>query len=321
MIFSLAFVPKQRGASAALMLRTVQLGKGPSAMKVAIVIASVGRPTELARWTDHCARQTQQPTELIYSISAMTDLPANFDATPARVVVGPKGSAHQRNTGLQALETDADIAAFFGDDYVPSRRCIEGIACAFAADPNLAGTSGHLLADGINSAGIDYDQARQMVEAFDADDNEIDLFFERAMGTYGCNMAFRRSKIEDDRFDERLPLYAWQEDVDFSNRLRKRGGIGRSNAFVGVHQGIKGGRSSGYRLGYSQVANPLYLIRKGTMPTTAALWLIARNVMSNHAKALRPEPWVDRAGRLAGNWRAFADLATGRMKPERVLAL
>lgn len=290
-------------------------------MKVAIVIASVGRPNELSRWADHCARQTQAPTELIYSIAAPTDLPSGFDTAPARVVFGPKGSAHQRNTGLEALATDADIVAFFDDDYIPSCRCIEGISRAFTADPELAGASGHLLADGINSVGIGYDEARRMVDAFDAANADSNLSFDPAMGTYGCNMAFRRSKIGSIRFDERLPLYAWQEDVDFSSRLRQHGSIVRSNAFVGVHQGIKGGRSSGYRLGYSQIANPLYLIRKGTMPASDALWLIARNVMSNHAKALNPEPWVDRAGRLAGNWRAFADLATGRIKPERVLTL
>lgn len=290
-------------------------------MKVAVIIASTGRPGELARWGDHCSRQTQQPTELIYSIATSSDLPSDFDTAPAKIVFGPKGSAHQRNTGLQALTSDAEIVAFFDDDYIPSRRCIEGIGLAFSAQPDCVGMSGRLLADGINSAGIDYDEARIMIDVFDREDHQPDLSFKPTMGTYGCNMAFRRSKIDDIRFDERLPLYAWQEDVDFSNRLRGRGHIVRSNSFVGVHQGTKRGRSSGYRLGYSQVANPLYLIRKGTMPPAAALWLIARNLLSNHAKAFKPEPWIDRSGRVAGNWRAIADLAIGRLKPERVLTL
>ncbi len=29
--------------------------------------------------------------------------------------------------------------------------------------------------------------------------------------------------------------------------------------------GVKGGRISGDRLGYSQIVNPLYMLRKGTM--------------------------------------------------------
>ena len=38
---------------------------------------------------------------------------------------------------------------------------------------------------------------------------------------YGCNMAVRLAPMREHglRFDERLPLYGWQEDVDLSRRL------------------------------------------------------------------------------------------------------
>lgn len=290
-------------------------------MKVAVIIASTGRPVELARWVDHCTRQSQSPVELIFSIASLADLPPGFADHRARVHIGPKGSAHQRNTGLQNLQSDAEIVAFFDDDYVPSHRCIEGIMATFAADAGIVAASGTLLADGINSPGVDFDTAMAMVTRFDASHAAPDVSSTPAMGTYGCNMAFRREGIGDIRFDERLPLYAWQEDVDFSRRLRGRGRIVASKAFVGVHQGVKSGRTPGLRFGYSQVANPLYLIRKGTMPVSAALWLMTRNILSNHVKALRPEPWVDRTGRMAGNWRALGDLVRGRLQPERILSL
>ncbi|WP_037532331.1 glycosyltransferase family 2 protein [Sphingomonas sp. RIT328] len=293
--------------------------KDPSSMKVAIVIASVGRPVELARWGDHARRQTLAPSEILFSIASDTDIPPGFADPMVRVLRGPKGSCHQRNTGLDALTSDPDIVAFFDDDYVPSRRCLEGIAAVFAAHPDLVGTSGELLADGIHSAGVDYETATAMIQAYDAEDPAIDTTLIKAMGTYGCNMAFRRSAVGDVRFDEKLPLYAWQEDVDFSRRLRGRGRVERTHAFVGVHQGVKGGRSPGRRLGYSQVANPLYLIGKGTMTPRDALWLMARNVASNHVKAFSPEPWVDRKGRVMGNWRAVRDLLTGRLRPDRIL--
>jgi GT2 family glycosyltransferase len=288
-------------------------------MKVAIVIASVGRPVELARWVEHAHRQTLTPSEIIFSIASDADIPAGFADPSVQVVRGPKGSCHQRNSGLEALTSAPDVVAFFDDDYVPSRRCIEGIAAVFAAHPDLVGTTGRLLADGIHSAGIDYPTATTMVGAFEAEDAPIDVSLDETLGTYGCNMAFRWSAIHDIRFDEHLPLYAWQEDVDFSRRLRDRGRIARTGAFVGVHQGVKGGRTPGQKLGYSQIANPLYLIRKGTMPPRDALWLMARNIASNHAKAFTPEPWIDRKGRVAGNWRAVKDLLTGRLRPDRIL--
>jgi GT2 family glycosyltransferase len=290
-------------------------------MKVAVIIASVGRPVELARWGEHCRRQTVTPSEIIFSTAQESDLPAGFDDPDVRVLRGPKGACHQRNLGLASLTSEPDLVAFFDDDYVPSRTCLEGMVQVFERYPDLAGASGRLLADGINTAGITFDVAREMVDAFDASGEDRPLNLHPIIGTYGCNMAFRHSMIQGLRFDERLPLYAWQEDIDFSRRLLKRGRVCRTDAFVGVHQGVKGGRTGGQRLGYSQIANPLYLIGKGTMPVHKALALMVRNVASNPAKALRPEAWVDRRGRVAGNWIAVRDLVTGKLKPERILDL
>src|SRR5262249_49325392 len=138
---------------------------------------------------------------------------------------------------------------------------------------------------------------------------------------YGCNMIYRASAIGETRFDERLPLYGWQEDVDFAAQIHKRGRIVRSQAFAGVHRGVKSGRLGGLRLGYSQIANPVYLARKGTMGLSHAGLLMMCNFVANHAKALRPEPWVDRKGRLRGNWLALWHLMTGQIDPCRVLEM
>ena len=80
----------------------------------------------------------------------------------------------------------------------------------------------------------------------------------------------------------------------------------KTNAFSGFHQGVKGARQSGFLLGYSQIANPLYPIREGTMRRTEALALIVKNVAKNHLRVLHPEPRVDRwslQGQLAGTGR------------------
>jgi hypothetical protein len=131
-------------------------------------------------------------------------------------------------------------------------------------------------------------------------------------------MAYRVSAIGSTRFDERLKLYAWQEDIDFAASLHDRGRVVKTFAFAGVHMGIKSGRTPGKRLGYSQVINPSYLARKGTMRVGFAAKLIIRNVVANHLKSLRPEPWVDRLGRAKGNWIGLADLLRGRVTPERI---
>jgi hypothetical protein len=75
------------------------------------------------------------------------------------------------------------------------------------------------------------------------------------------------------------------------------------------------------RFGYSQIANPVYMMRKGTMTASYGLRQMARNLASNLAKSIVPEPWVDRRGRLKGNALAFADLLRGTLDPRNILRL
>ena len=135
-------------------------------------------------------------------------------------------------------------------------------------------------------------------------------------------MVFRMAPIRAGhvRFDEAMPLYGWQEDVDFCRRLAPSGEIVSSDALRGVHMGAKRGRTSGVRLGYSQIANPIYLTRKGTVTGRWAFNLMWRNCAANVAGSLRPQGLVDRRGRLKGNLMAAADFVRGRLSPGRILS-
>ncbi len=120
------------------------------------------------------------------------------------------------------------------------------------------------------------------------------------------------------RFDEGLPFYGWLEDVDFSRSVSRFGRVVSSKDLVGVHLGTKTGRMSGLRLGYSQIANPIYLVGKHTMSWRHALIQMSRNLLSNLLKAPNPEPWVDRQGRLKGNFLAIRDYLSGRLSPQNI---
>ncbi len=292
-------------------------------LEVAVIIASTGRPANLATALRHFSSQSQSPAAILLSVASREDLPPDLDAYPGvSHVIGPKGLPAQRNTGLRNLGADADIVAFFDDDYIPSRRCIEHVASFFAAHPDVAGANGLLLADGINTSGIATAQAEELISRHDSATSAPDMSIRRDLkGLYGCNMTYRRRMIEGIWFDERLKLYGWQEDIDFAAQLLGRGRLVQTHAFAGVHQGVKGGRASGVRLGYSQIINPLYLADKGTMRTGFALRIIIGNLLANHARVLNPEPWVDRAGRVRGNWLGLFDALRGRLTPERIEAL
>ena len=120
------------------------------------------------------------------------------------------------------------------------------------------------------------------------------------------------------RFDECLPLYAWSEDMDFNRRLDRHGRIVNLWRARGVHLGVKQGRTPGHRLGVSQVANPIYLFRKGSYTLARAACGVGRNMAANIVHLVWPEPWVEWRGRLLCSARSLADIARGRLKPEHI---
>lgn len=138
---------------------------------------------------------------------------------------------------------------------------------------------------------------------------------------YGCNMAFRDVVVENCRFDENLPLYGWQEDQDYTSQAASFGRTVFEPSCRGVHLGSSAARVSGLKFGYSQIANPFYLWRKGTMSARKGATFVARHLLANGARTLRRHPRVDYPGRLRGNLLAFADIACGRCHPTRVLAI
>ncbi len=291
-------------------------------MKTAVIIASLGRAAELEQLTPHLVAQTEPPHRIVYSVTNQADLPPEaLLPVTAEVVIGEKGLPKQRNRGLERVLADCDIVVFIDDDYLPSRYMLEGVRRFFTAHPDCAGATGYLLADGINSEGVSYDEAAALIGEADENPTFDDGIKRDLNGLYGCNMAYRAEMIGDTRFDECLPLYGWQEDIDFAASLLPRGRLAKTHAFWGVHRGVKGARTSGVKLGYSQVANPFYLMRKGTMSAKYGWKLIAKNVAANHYKMFTPEPWVDRVGRCHGNWLALWELLTGRSDPQRILTL
>jgi len=192
----------------------------------------------------------------------------------------------------------------------------------FATNSDVVMVTGRVLADGILGPGLAPGHAFRLLEVArketDGPEELADVY-----NGYGCNMAVRLSAVRSGslQFDEALPLYGWLEDVDFSRRLAAHGRIVKCRRASGVHLGAKSGRQSGVRLGYSQIANPIYLARKGTMAAHRAARQIAKNVAMNMARSLWPEPYVDRRGRVGGNALALADLLANKLNPKRVLQI
>ncbi|MFN3213543.1 MAG: glycosyltransferase family 2 protein [Henriciella sp.] len=288
---------------------------------IAVAIASLGRPESLGEVLMCLKSQSRHADRIVLSVTSEADLPADFNDPDVEIIMGSKGASTQRNRALDHLGSSVDYVIFYDDDYVPSRFAIENLISFFDQNPDIVGAMGNTFKDGIGGPGYSFAKASRMVQEKDSEPAPTPEIYKDVSGLYGCNMAFRNEAIGTVRFDENLPMYSWLEDNDFSNQLLGRGRLVHTNAFWGVHCGIKKARSPGLRLGYSQIANPIYLSRKGTLPWPKALHLMSRNFLANHAKTLAPEPWVDRWGRAKGNWLAIRHIFSGKLDPTHITNL
>lgn len=290
-------------------------------MKLAVIIPTFGRSGQVARLLRYLGGQTRLPDEVILSVpdESHVELPEGCPF-PVTLAFGPKGLAAQRNTAMGPALGRFGIITFFDDDFVPSADYLRQVEDSFVENGDWAVVMGRVVRDGAINAGLTWEDAEAALRETDGRTFEGPEVVAH-VGAYGCNMSFRSSLVGDLRFDERLVLYGWQEDIDFSSQMRCRGSVVCVTAIKGVHLGIKSARVSGERFGYSQVANAVYLVRKGTVPASFALPLMFRNIAANLARSIRPEPYIDRRGRLRGNMLAILHVAIGRIEPEYILKM
>lgn len=291
-------------------------------MKIYVGIATKGRPQILAETLKVLESQVRLPDKVILCPAEAQDLPPCDLASmkfPIDVVSGAVGSSAQRNTILSSAE-GADVMLFIDDDFFLASYYLFNCEKLFASNPDIVLATGEVSADGISGPGFGADKGKQLLSRIVQTDRNrlLDTY-----SGYGCNMAIRMSTINQHsvRFDERLPLYAWQEDVDFSRQLSRYGRIVRDTSLNGVHLGHRSGRSPGLKLGYSQVANPIFLFNKGTVSLAFAMRLMSRNALKNILRFPFPESHVDRRGRLKGNLLALSHLLRGKLDPEAILKL
>ncbi|SDI29220.1 glycosyltransferase family 2 protein [Paraburkholderia phenazinium] len=291
--------------------------------RIAVIVATKGRPAATPWVLALLARQTVRPDLVIFSASQEADVGAcEGETLTVRRLYGPPGLPTQRNRGIDALPPEIDYVVFFDDDFAPGRHWIEQCRQVFHSQRAVIGLSGRTLRDGAAGRPVSWSEAFDIVGR--AEDEAVEpVSLDACNSLYGCNMAYRVDAIRGVRFDERLVLYGWLEDQDFSRRLvvADRGELVRCHQMLGVHLGLSGGRVSGRKFGYSQVANAIYLYRKGVLSRKEAASNIFRAISVNFVKSMKPEPHLDRRGRLIGNFIGVAEICSGSVNPERAARL
>lgn len=291
-------------------------------MKVAIGIATAGRQAQLQLTLQQVAKLDPLPQAIFVCPASADDYandPPSEISTITHLVHGERGLCRQRNS-IIAKCREFDVLTFLDDDFYPAVDYIARVDSIFEKFPEVVIATAHPESDGAAGPGISHDEALSTLARLEAEP-QGDETIQSTYGGYGCNMSLRLQTVYDHAvyFDEDLPLYGWLEDIDFSRRLSRHGRVVKANTLQGVHLGTKRGRTPGRQLGYSQIVNPLYMWRKGSMDGSYAVRQISRNVAKNSFRALYPEPWVDRRGRLLGNLIGAMDVLRGIAHPNHAL--
>jgi GT2 family glycosyltransferase len=292
-----------------------------SRSRLVVGIATHRRPTILAETIAFLAKQTRQPDKIVVAYAEppdVADAPTLFPHVTFTQT--ERGLTRQRNAIL-TLARDHDILLFIDDDFYLDPQYLEITERFFLQNPGVVASTGTVLADDVKGPGLTVAQAKSILAASNhaqAGQKITPTFF-----AYGCNMCLRLATIRDHklRFDETLPLYGWYEDWDFSSQITSYGSLVHISNACGVHLSTKVGRCTGVRMGYMQVANPIYLARKGTFPWSCVFRFIIGPCLKNLARSFAPEAHVDRLGRFCGNLTAFRDLLTGTLSPQQIVDL
>ena len=285
------------------------------------VICSAGRPGMLHESVLQVVGQTV-PCRVVLSVVDEADvLPATRELPGVSVMMGPRGSSRQRNLALDSIAHQPECVLFLDDDVELERTYVGEVLACYRRHPGVAVVNGRNLAHGIYPAGtLDRPLARELLGKFHTDHPEMSSVEAGAVApmatAYGCRMAMHGSLLGKVRFDERLVLYGFLEDLDLALQCRRYGEIVEATYALGVHLEVSSGRVGSRRRGYAEVINALYLWHKGSgFPLGRALLGSMRRTAHNAVRAARTG---DRR-QFAGNMLGWLDAARGRLEPERML--
>jgi GT2 family glycosyltransferase len=247
-----------------------------------LVVATVGRTDELARFLDSVAAQEYAPVRVIV-VDQNEDarLDAVVGGRPFRIerIRGPHGLSRARNAGLALV--DADLVAFPDDDCVYPPGLLARVAERLGVESPTAGLTGRAEdVSGTSSA------SWQDEGAILTDDN----LWNRAIS---FTIFLRRGIVEAvGSFDEELGLGSgrpWSsgEEIDYLIRAVRAGAsIEYDPSLVVIH----GLRADDARTGARDGASIGYLLRKHGYPLQVTFRMLVRPLGGSLLSLVRLDP-------------------------------
>lgn len=278
-----------------------------------VVIPSTRRPGVVAATVNSLRAQSVPADLIIVCVADQADVPVDLAMTSdVEVVLSERGSSVQRNVAVAHVVSEPELITFLDDDAELAPDYFEKMRAFMARSTDVVLMTGLVIADGIDQGEIERQSARDLLARSRGSQTVRDV-----RSAYGCNMTARGWVARSEPFDERMRLYGWQEDTDFSVRCAKYGRVVHYHGCVAVHLAVGSGRVSGREFGFAQIVNPFYMWRKGTKTARelAHDWwtYLGANIVKLFDRG-RP----DRKGRLVGNILGLREVVLHGGRPEAV---
>jgi GT2 family glycosyltransferase len=275
-----------------------------------VIIPSAKRPQILHETVTSLMQQQTPADQILITVADQSYVLSETTALPTvKLVLAGSGLCRQINDAIPYIDLNSTLVSILDDD-VELATDYFTYARAFGQEhPEISAFSGYLVRNG----DVERLEGRSLLQAFTGKPDQS--FVTRTV--YGCNINTRPDILRTVKFDQRLPLYGWLCDADFSSRCQSFGKTVSYNACRLVHLMTPSGRISGTRMGFAQIMNPYYLHCKGIISLQEVLqshWLPATR--NNLIKSLLTDSKIDRLGRLKGNLIAFSMILRGQVKPE-----
>ena len=246
---------------------------------LAFVVATVDRPSHLARLLASLEAQTLGPAEVIVVDAGAT--PVADICRPARpfsvrhLTCRPPSASRQRNAGIAAVAPDAAYIGFLDDDVLLEPGAVEAMMAFFDAAPADVGGAAFNMSNHpplraarwkslalAGRMGIYSRQAGTVMKSG----------FQTMIGTVAETVrtgwlpsgavVWRLEVLRRLAFDEWFSGYAYLEDLDFSYRAAKSWGLAVVSGARYSHHPQASSRLDARPFGVKEVENRLHFVRK-----------------------------------------------------------
>jgi len=247
--------------------------------KIAFVVATKDRPSELRRLLKNLETQSYKPDQIVIvegSESPAEDPKKEFSTLKLDYLHStPPSAARQRNVGIEMVSPDITLIGFLDDDVELEPDAIEIMMRYWENAPEqIAGTAlnmvnhPQLYASRLKALKLTekfgfYSKKRGEVPASGFQTmigNVSETINTRWLPTTA--VIWHRRVFDEFRFDEWFSGYSYLEDLDFSYR------VGRKNQLAVVadakyfHYPALNGRGDDYSFGKREVVNRIYFVKK-----------------------------------------------------------